>query len=372
MSVECRFICTPRSSIIDTLLARAIPARASRNSGLVDAAHASAVADRDRARTQHLGHSLEARRVRVDPVAAPPGPLARSPRRSPRGTTRRCPGARRGERRPSPRSRCASGRSRSACARGPSASSLITARARAKPCDCHGFLPTNTATSQRSKSPCGSRAEHLALHPELAGLLLRQRVGAILHAERLQRRIAICATQMVSLSAAAVVEDALAAVLRADRCSSFCAISRMAVRPVDRLVRSVGPPAHRRAQAVRAVLVVVQPLRLLAHVALRDRMGSCRPRCGSIRPPRDPPRPQFTSRRACAALQPAVRSRSAPSVDLEPQLRAEGACGLLQTSRFRFAHRTSPSFVLRRGILLLGSYSLSYRLARTGASVVAQ
>ena len=32
--------------------------------------------------------------------------------------------------------------------------SRSTTRVRAKPCDCHGFLPMNTATSQCSKSPC--------------------------------------------------------------------------------------------------------------------------------------------------------------------------------------------------------------------------
>ena len=51
------------------------------------------------------------------------------------------------------RSRCGADRSRSACAPDPAAISFSVTRARGKPCDCHGFLPTNTATSACSKSP---------------------------------------------------------------------------------------------------------------------------------------------------------------------------------------------------------------------------
>ncbi len=36
---------------------------------------------------------------------------------------------------------------------GSAAISLRTGRARGNECDCHGFLPTNTTTSARSKSP---------------------------------------------------------------------------------------------------------------------------------------------------------------------------------------------------------------------------
>ena len=45
------------------------------------------------------------------------------------------------------------GRSRSARARGPWRSRAASTRARGKLCDCHGFLPMNTATSACSKSP---------------------------------------------------------------------------------------------------------------------------------------------------------------------------------------------------------------------------
>jgi hypothetical protein len=53
--------------------------------------------------------------------------------------------------------------------------SLSVVRACGMPWLCHGFLPTNTATSACSKSPRTIVAEHPAVHPELAGLLLRER-----------------------------------------------------------------------------------------------------------------------------------------------------------------------------------------------------
>ena len=73
--------------------------------------------------------------------------LARAPRAARQGTTRRCPAAPAGGSRPAPRSRCGADRSRSATAPGSLTIAFSTVRARGKPCDCHGFLPTNIATS---------------------------------------------------------------------------------------------------------------------------------------------------------------------------------------------------------------------------------
>ncbi len=121
-----------------------------------------------------------------------------------------------------------------------------------------------------------ARAHHLALHPRLAGLLLRERVGAVLHAQGLERGVGISGAQVVSLAAAAVVQDALAAVAQTD--------GRQLLRdfangrwPVDGFVGSVRAPSHRRVQPVGAVLVVVHALGLLADVSLRHRMGLVAP-----------------------------------------------------------------------------------------------
>ena len=50
-------------------------------------------------------------------------------------------------------------------------------------------------------------AEELAVDPELAGLLLGERVGRVLHAEGLAGGAGVAAGQVVALPAAAVVED---------------------------------------------------------------------------------------------------------------------------------------------------------------------
>ena len=114
-------------------------------------------------------------------------------------------------------------------------------------------------------------AHHLALHPGLARLLLRQRVGAVAHAERLERAIGIGGAQVVALAAAAVVQDAFAAVLCLDGLQLRGDLAHGGV-PVDALVAAVRATAQRRVQPVGAVLVVVHALRLLADVTLRDRV----------------------------------------------------------------------------------------------------
>ncbi len=109
-------------------------------------------------------------------------------------------------------------------------------------------------------------AEHLALHPEFAGLFLRQRVGAVLHAERLQRGVAIGTTEVIALTTATVIEDGLAAPARLDRLQALRDFADGDI-PADRLIAAVGLAAHRRGDPVGAILVVIHALRLLAHVA---------------------------------------------------------------------------------------------------------
>ena len=82
-------------------------------------------------------------------------------------------------------------------------------------------------------------AEELAVDPELAGLLLRERVRHVAHAERRARGRAVGAAEVVPLPAAAVVEDRRAAVLVADRAQALGDLGDGGV-PVDRLERPVG------------------------------------------------------------------------------------------------------------------------------------
>ena len=124
--------------------------------------------------------------------------------------------------------------------------------------------------------------EHLALDPELAGLFLGQGVGAVLHPEGLQRAVAVGAAEVVALRAAAVVEDAFAAMPALDGEEFLRHLADRRV-PVDGFVAAIGAPAHRRVQAVGAVLVVVHALRFLADVALRGGWSSS-PRILLMRP----------------------------------------------------------------------------------------
>src|SRR5205814_5520941 len=59
-------------------------------------------------------------------------------------------------------------------------------------------------------------AEHAPVHPELARLLLRERVRPVAVADRGERRGAVGAAEMIPLAAAAVIEDLVAAPARPD------------------------------------------------------------------------------------------------------------------------------------------------------------
>ena len=58
----------------------------------------------------------------------------------------------------------------------------------------------------------GVTAVEVGVDPRLTGLLLRERVGAVVRTEHLEERAAVSAAEMVALPAAAVVEDLVAAV----------------------------------------------------------------------------------------------------------------------------------------------------------------
>ena len=113
-----------------------------------------------------------------------------------------------------------------------------------------------------------ARPEKHVIDPELAGLFLGQGVGAEYRSKRAPRRRTVTAAQMIALPAAAVIEDARAAVSVAHALEASRDLANSGV-PVDFLEGAVWASTQRRGQAVPAVLVVVNPLRLLASVTLR-------------------------------------------------------------------------------------------------------
>ena len=163
------------------------------------------------------------------------------------------------------------------------------------------------------------RAEHPAVDPKFAGLLLAQRVRAELRAERPQRRAAIRPTEMIALSAAAVVKDRLAAVhvFQVNELRRHFADRRV---PVDLLERTVSALTKWRRQPSTAVLVVVEAQRLLARVALG---------AGVVLVATDALK---------ARTDPAFGDRAEANLDTAVAL-AEDAGGLLPRQRFGFGHR---------------------------------
>ena len=117
----------------------------------------------------------------------------------------------------------------------------------------------------------GVPAVEVRVDPRLAGFLLRQRIGPVARTERLEERAAVGAAEMVTLPAAAVVEDLVAAVRVADVLEARGDLGDRGV-PVDFLVAAVGPSTHRGRQPAAVVLVVIEPQRLVAGVALRCRV----------------------------------------------------------------------------------------------------
>src|SRR5262249_39015783 len=104
--------------------------------------------------------------------------------------------------------------------------------------------------------------------PELAGLLLRERARPVARAERAPGRRGVGAGEVVALPAAAVIEDARAAVAVADGGQARGHLADRRV-PVALLEGAVRLAAERREQPVAPVLVEVELVRLLAGVAAR-------------------------------------------------------------------------------------------------------
>jgi hypothetical protein len=116
-----------------------------------------------------------------------------------------------------------------------------------------------------------ARAEHPAVHPELAGLLLRESVRTKLRAERFQCAVRISAPEMIPLTAPAVIKNRLSAVPGFHLEEALGDFGYRCV-PVNCLEGSVVATPQRRRQPIRGVLVRIQSLRLFAGVAERGRM----------------------------------------------------------------------------------------------------
>ena len=117
----------------------------------------------------------------------------------------------------------------------------------------------------------GLAAEHMAVDPEIAGLLLRQRVEDMARAERAQQRRGIGAAGMIALAAAAVERKALAAMAIDDVAQSCGDLGNRGV-PVDRVKAAIGAPAQRRGQAIAVMGIEGNARGLVAEIAVGFRV----------------------------------------------------------------------------------------------------
>src|SRR5271155_2194088 len=106
------------------------------------------------------------------------------------------------------------------------------------------------------------------VHPELAGLFLRKGVGTEYRSKGAPRRRSVTAAQMIALSATTVIEDARTAIGVTHTLESGGDLANGGV-PVNFLEGAIRASPKRRGQAIPAVLVVVNPLCLLASITLR-------------------------------------------------------------------------------------------------------
>ena len=122
----------------------------------------------------------------------------------------------------------------------------------------------------------GLAAEHMAVDPEVAGFLLRQRVEDIARTERAQERIGIGAAGVVALPAAAIERQALAAV-PVDQVSHPPGDLGNRNIPPNRIKSAVGATAQRRREPVLVMRIKGDARRLVAEIALRFRAGTIAP-----------------------------------------------------------------------------------------------
>ena len=118
----------------------------------------------------------------------------------------------------------------------------------------------------------GLAAEHVPVDPEVAGLLLRQRVEDIARTERAQERIGIGAAGVVALAATAIECHALAAVAINEAAHPLGDLCNRHV-PLDGVKTSVGTATQWRGEPILVVRIVRNARGLVAEVALGFRAG---------------------------------------------------------------------------------------------------
>src|SRR6266850_5946284 len=114
----------------------------------------------------------------------------------------------------------------------------------------------------------GLAAEHPAVDPEIAGLLLGKRIEGVARSQRAQQAGDIGAAGMIALAATAIERKALAAVRGMDLAHPLGDLGDRRL-PRDLFEGAVGPPPQRRGQPVLVMGIVGNPRRLVAQVALR-------------------------------------------------------------------------------------------------------
>jgi len=112
----------------------------------------------------------------------------------------------------------------------------------------------------------GLVAEQPSVYPEVAGLLLPERVVGVAALHCCEQLPAVGAAQVIALAATAEAGEGLAAVAVADR-DELVGDFLQGLVPADALVAAVGRALERVGQPIGVVLVVLEPCCLLAQVA---------------------------------------------------------------------------------------------------------
>src|SRR5258705_3139692 len=123
------------------------------------------------------------------------------------------------------------------------------------------------------RSVTGLAAKHMAVNPEVAGFLLRQRVEGIARTECAQERTGISAASVVALAATTIERHALAA-MPVDEISHPLGDFGDRHLPVDRIKPAVGATAQWSGEPVLVVRIVRDARRFVAEIPLRFWAGT--------------------------------------------------------------------------------------------------
>src|SRR5258706_9248547 len=123
------------------------------------------------------------------------------------------------------------------------------------------------------RSVTGLAAKHMAVNPEVAGFLLRQRVEDIARTECAQERTGISAASVVALAATTIDRHALAA-MPVDEISHPLGDFGDRHLPVDRIKPAVGATAQWSGEPVLVVRIIRDARRFVAEIPLRFWAGT--------------------------------------------------------------------------------------------------